>query len=318
MEHRICRTRLTLGFFVVFLSAMLCLSIRVEAAEVRLRDGGAVTGEILKKRPEEVVVDLGFDVLRVPRAWIADIQEDAAIADIVGEATEQGIFSVTDLKETSIRKNVEAFGQAVVLIGTPSGQGSGFIINKDGYLVTNFHVVENERRIEVTLFLPGDHGFDKIKKDKIRIVATNPFLDLALLRIEDLDVPLKAVYFGDSESLRAGQEVFAIGNPMGLERSVSSGVVSITNRNFNGQLYIQTTAAINPGNSGGPLFNLKGEVVGVTNMKISGLAEGLGFAVPISAVKEFLRNKEAFAFDKDSPNTGYHYLEPPRKQVLSE
>jgi len=285
----------------------------VRAADVRLRDGKALVGDILKKHSEGVIVDLGFDVIRVPQSWIVDIREADESESGEPVLSQEDLFAVTELKETSIRKNVEQFGEAVVMVNTPAGQGSGFVINKDGYLVTNFHVVENERKIEVTLFLPGDHGFDKVKKDKVRIIATNPFLDLALLRIEDMEGPLKTVYFGDSGDLRTGQEVFAIGNPMGLERSVSSGVVSSTNRNFNGQVYIQTTAAINPGNSGGPLFNLKGEVVGVTNMKIIGAAEGLGFAIPVQVVKEFLRNKDAFAFDKDSPNTGYHYLEPPRK-----
>jgi serine protease Do len=274
-----------------------------DAAEVRLRDGRALVGDILKKRSEGVVVDLGFDVIQVPENWIIDIQEAEAAEPAEKVLSEENLFAVTELAETSIRKNVERFGEAVVMVNTPAGQGSGFVINKDGYVITNFHVVEGERKIEVTLFLPGDHGFDKVKKDKIRIIATNPFLDLALIRIEDLEGPLKTVYFGDSEDLRTGQEVFAVGNPMGLERSVSSGVVSSTNRNFDGQVYIQTTAAINPGNSGGPLFNLKGEVVGVTNMKIIGAAEGLGFAIPVRVVKDFLRNKDAFAFDKDSPNT---------------
>jgi serine protease Do len=296
---------------------MACLLVgagpAADAAEVRLRDGRALVGDILKKRSEGVIVDLGFDVIQVPESWIIDVQEAEASEPAEKVLSEEDLFAVTELTETSIRKNVERFGEAVVMVNTPAGQGSGFVINKDGYVITNFHVVEGERKIEVTLFLPGVHGFDKVKKDKVRIIATNPFLDLALLRIEDLEGPLKTVYFGDSEDLRTGQEVFAVGNPMGLERSVSSGVVSSTNRNFDGQVYIQTTAAINPGNSGGPLFNLKGEVVGVTNMKIIGAAEGLGFAIPVRIVKDFLRNKDAFAFDKDSPNTGYHYLEPPRK-----
>ena len=100
---------------------------------------------------------------------------------------------------------------------------------------------------------------------------------------------------------------------MGLERSVSQGIISTKNRNFEGVVYIQTTAEINPGNSGGPLFNSRGEVIGVTNMKLLG-AEGLGFAIPIAYVKHFLRNRDAFAFDQNNPNTGYRYLEAPRAQ----
>ncbi|HLU47959.1 MAG TPA: trypsin-like peptidase domain-containing protein, partial [Planctomycetota bacterium] len=108
--------------------------------------------------------------------------------------------------------------------------------------------------------------------------------------------------------------VFAIGSPLGLERTVSQGIVSNRNRAVDGLLYIQTTAAINPGNSGGALFNDKGEVVGVTNMKILG-GESIGFAIPVHHLKDFLRNYQAFAYDKDNPNTGIRYLEPPRKIV---
>ena len=109
-----------------------------------------------------------------------------------------------------------------------------------------------------------------------------------------------------------GDGVFAVGNPLGLERSVSQGILSTRNRNFEGLVYLQTDAAINPGNSGGPLFNLRGEVVGVTNMKAT-QGDNLGFAIPITYVKDFLRNREAFSFDKDNPNTGYRYLDPPRR-----
>ena len=117
---------------------------------------------------------------------------------------------------------------------------------------------------------------------------------------------------GSLDDLNAGDGAFAVGNPLGLERSVSQGIISTLNRNFEGLVYLQTDAAINPGNSGGPLFNMKGEVVGVTNMGFRG-TDNLGFAIPIPYVKDFLRNREAFAFDKDNPNTGYRYLDPPRR-----
>ena len=114
--------------------------------------------------------------------------------------------------------------------------------------------------------------------------------------------------------MNAGDGVFAVGNPLGLERSVSQGIVSTRSRNIEGQLYLQTDAAINPGNSGGPLFNLRGEVIGVTSLKArADMADNLGFAIPVSYVKDFLRNREAFSFDKTNPNTGYRYLDPPRR-----
>ncbi|GAI10253.1 unnamed protein product, partial [marine sediment metagenome] len=104
-------------------------------------------------------------------------------------------------------------------------------------------------------------------RKKVKIEAINPFVDLALLKVEDLeDAKVKFVYLGDTERIKVGEGVFAIGNPLGLERTVTDGVISTINRAFQGLVYIQTNADINPGNSGGPLFNLAGEVIGVTNM----------------------------------------------------
>ncbi len=93
---------------------------------------------------------------------------------------------------------------------------------------------------------------------------------------------------------------------------MTQGILSTKTREFEGTLYLQTTAQINPGNSGGPLFNLRGEVVGVTNMKIT-FGEGLGFAIPVEAVKYFLNHREAFAYDNDNPSNPYRYLDPPNR-----
>ena len=99
---------------------------------------------------------------------------------------------------------------------------------------------------------------------------------------------------------------------MGLERTVTEGIVSTKTRPMQGELYLQTTTQINPGNSGGPLFNLRGEVVGVTNMKIT-FGEGLGFAIPVDGVKQFLKHRDAYAYDTDNPSSPYRYLEPPSR-----
>ena len=148
----------------------------------------------------------------------------------------------------------------------------------------------------------------------MRIIALNPFFDLALLQVTPpKDVKFRPVMLAKDRALQDGEEVFAIGNPLGLVRSISQGIVSTRNRNVKGLVYIQTTADINPGNSGGPLFNSRGEVIGVTNMKLQ-FAEGLGFAIPVPYLKLFLENHEAYAFDRNNPNTGYRYLDPPRRK----
>ena len=166
--------------------------------------------------------------------------------------------------------------------------GSGFIIDPEGLVVTNSHVIAESDEINVVF---GDGS-----KLKAEIIGRDQKTDLALLRIKP-DRPLKSVKFGDSDKLRIGEWVIAIGNPFGLGGSVSAGIVSARNRDINSgpyDSYIQTDAAINRGNSGGPLFNLDGEVIGVNTAIISpsGGSIGIGFAVPsknVVAVVDQLR-----------------------------
>jgi serine protease Do len=148
---------------------------------------------------------------------------------------------------------------------------------------------------------------------RCKIIAINKFHDLALLQIEDKNAPkFKFITLGSADALTVGDPVFAIGSPLGLERTVTQGIISTKTRELEGELYLQTTAQINPGNSGGPLFNMAGEVVGVTNMKIT-FGEGLGFAIPVELVKNFLDHRDAFAYSTDNPNNPYRYLEPPSR-----
>jgi serine protease Do len=154
----------------------------------------------------------------------------------------------------------------------------------------------------------------------VKIIAMNGFLDLAILQIDDPAAEsLPFVPVGDSDALTQGQQVFAIGSPLGLERSVSQGIVSVKARETRGTWCIQSTTQINPGNSGGPLFNSRGEVVGVNNMKMAGVGvEGLGFSIPANVMKPFLKNRDAFAFDPRNPNAGFRYLPPPAPPTKTE
>jgi serine protease Do len=136
---------------------------------------------------------------------------------------------------------------------------------------------------------------------------------MALLKIEDKDAPkFKYVLLGSSDAMAVGERCFAVGSPLGLERTVTEGILSTKTREMQGELYLQTTAQINPGNSGGPLFNLSGEVIGITNMKIT-FGEGLGFAIPIEAAKYFLDHRDAYAYSNDNPSNPYRYLQPPNR-----
>ena len=210
-----------------------------------------------------------------------------------------------------MRDLVKTIGEAVVQVRTPGGLGSGFIINEDGFLMTNFHVIEGETQISVEVYLQKNGQLEPKTYKQVRIVAMNKFADLALLKIEDKDAPkFKYVLLGSSDAMAVGERVFAVGSPLGLERTVTEGILSTKTREMQGELYLQTTAQINPGNSGGPLFNLSGEVIGITNMKIT-FGEGLGFAIPIESVKYFLDHRDAYAYSNDNPSNPYRYLPPP-------
>ena len=278
-----------------------------------MKSGQRIEGEVLKVQKDTVFVDVGVDVIRVP---VSQIQERISQEPAKDETktSDSGIFMSADLPERTVKELVSKYGEGVVLIETPDGLGSGFIINDRGYCVTNYHVVETQTRVAVTIFHRSENGdFERRSVRDVKILALNPHFYLALLEIPAQEnLTFRPVYIADDDSHREGDTVFAIGSPLGLERSVSEGIVSTRNRNMAGIVYIQTTAQINPGNSGGPLFNDKGQVVGVINMKLS-FGEGLGFAIPVSYLKHFLRNRDAFAFDRTNPNTGYHYLEPPRR-----
>lgn len=296
--------------------ALMGLAIPASRADViELQTGQKIEGDVLKERPEELVVDIGVDVIRIPLSQIKHRTIGKTAGTPAPKANEESLYLTADLPLKSVKDLAQQFGEGVVLIQTPGGLGSGFILNERGYCVTNYHVIEKETRIAATIYHQNEQGdFTRRRIDDVKIIALNPYFDLALVQIpEQKDLKFRPVFIAKNQDLREGDQVFAIGNPLGLERSVSQGIVSTRNRNFEGLTYIQTTTQINPGNSGGPLFNLKGEVVGVTNMKLV-FGEGLGFAIPVAYLKHFLGNHDAFAFDKNNANSGQRYLDAPRRR----
>lgn len=186
--------------------------------------------------------------------------------------------AVVTVSTKSIATNNFYFQQEV------EGIGSGFIINEDGYILTNYHVIEDAKEVSVVL---SDH-----QEVKAKVVNYDANKDVAMLKIVDnIKVP-GIVELGDSDALKPGEDVIAIGTPMSKEfsQTTTSGIISAINRNVETSSgvqsnLLQTDTAINPGNSGGPLVNSRGQVIGINTLKVSQGAEGLGFAIPINDVK---------------------------------
>src|SRR6266481_5065384 len=227
-----------------------------------------------------------------PSSWISRPQHVEITEAAGGEALdgeEQNNISV-------YRKNIASVVNITSRVMTfdffyglvpQEGQGSGFVIDKEGHILTNYHVIADARQVEVTMH--------NRKKFRATVVGTDPAHDLAVIQISAPN--LTPAVLGDSRNLQVGQKVYAIGNPFGLSGTMTRGIVSSIRpvREPNGATIdeaIQTDAAINPGNSGGPLMNWHGEVIGINTMILSSVNQnaGIGFAIPINTAKAVLND----------------------------
>lgn len=295
------------------LAVVLAASVLAPADTLVMKSGSRLEGTIIKRNDRKVWLDVGPDVLVFDMEDVAEVKQAEAAADM--QTVQDELYSHASNPPTlSPKEHAKRIGPAVIKVSTPGGLGSGVIIDKSGYAVTNAHVVQGETNLRVTVWFPqADGTLKRTEIEDVELIAVNNHVDLALVKIkhpDGKDFDFAAIV--DQEKFDIGQPVFAIGNPLGLERTLTQGVISTTQRNFDGLTYIQTDTPINPGNSGGPLFNTKGEVIGITNMGIRG-GEALGFAIPARYVKDFIRNREAFGYDKNNPNSGHNYHQPPAR-----
>jgi S1-C subfamily serine protease len=224
-----------------------------------------------------------LDPTAVPRAVTArgDLAADEKTTIDIFQAISKSVVYIT-----SVELRTDFFSLNVYEI--PRGTGSGFIWDTEGRIVTNYHVIEDASRLEVTL---ADNT-----KWKAVVVGVAPDKDLAVLQISAPPDKLNPIPVGESKDLMVGQKVFAIGNPFGLDQTMTTGIVSalgreikaVTGRTIEG--VIQTDAAINPGNSGGPLLDSAGRLIGVNTaiFSPSGASAGIGFAVPVEVVNRFV------------------------------
>jgi S1-C subfamily serine protease len=207
-----------------------------------------------------------------PAPAIPDISPEEQTNVFVYQRANRSVVNVTT-------RSVQA--DDFLLLSSPrEGTGSGSVLDHQGHILTNYHVIEDARQIHVTLFDSSSYA--------ARLVGSDPNNDLAVLQIKAPADKLFPVSWGDSAKLQVGLRVFAIGNPFGLERTLTSGIVSSLNRSLRSENkrmirgIIQTDAAINPGNSGGPLLNRHGELVGITTAIVgrAGQSSGIGLAIP--------------------------------------
>src|SRR5216684_4173571 len=227
----------------LFSALVFCGMQTVTADTIQLKEKAAITGKILSEKRDQIAVDVGYTVLVIPRNQIAKILKTDEVELPTKVVTKPAMpVEVKDLIESkpgfysapkkhaqirNVRDLVNLIVEAVVQVRTPSGLGSGFIINEDGYLITNFHVIEGETQISVEVYHLKDDQLERKVYKQVRIVAMNKFQDLALLRIDEKEAPKFAkVALGDSDPLAVGEKVFAIGSPLGLERTVTEGIVS--------------------------------------------------------------------------------------------
>lgn len=290
--------------------------ISTEVERLDLGNGCKLQGRVLRETEQAIFLDVGYDVLKVPVAAV--VRREGVDGRSTGNVVRETLFSRAELPERSVAEGSKLYGEAVVKIEAAGGQGSGFVTHADGWIVTNFHVVEREVEVDVVVFSVGPNGFEPRTIKKCRVDAVNPAMDLALVKMDPpKDLELKTVFVGDSNSMKVGDRVYAIGAPIGLDRTVSSGIISVANRTFQGRCHFQITVPINPGNSGGPLFNLRGEVVGVNSSGYTGF-QGLNFAIQSKYVIDFLQNRDAFALDTTRSENGIHFLPAPQKPTPTD
>jgi S1-C subfamily serine protease len=235
------------------------------------RDGPRHAAHTTTVQPPPELPPLPADVL-------AEFDAEEQVNIRVYSSCNRGVVNIT---VASIRQGL--FDDVV-----SSGSGSGFVIDRKGHVLTNFHVVENAREVRVTLYDGSTH--------EAEVIGTDPTTDLAVVRLDVSPETLFPLELGDSSRLLVGQKVLALGNPFGLERTLTTGIISALDRSIKARNrrvikgIIQTDAAINPGNSGGPLLNSRGQVIGMNTAILSqvGQSAGISFTVPISSIERIL------------------------------
>jgi serine protease Do len=248
-------TIITLLVVVIFFQAIVVYIMWADMGLVKEKTS------VLEREIKQINQDLQNKINELTESINSISSEQSDLTSQLNELKAKTSADFSDIIEKEI--------EGVVTIKTNAGQGTGFIITKGGYIVTNAHVLENAGYANI-------YTYDN-KKYSATLLGWNDILDIAVLKISGSFYPLN---FGDSNEVKIGEKVIAIGNPLGLSFTATEGIISaIDRKGINGfNAYFQTDAALNPGSSGGPLINTQGKVIGINNFKMSG-AENLGFAL---------------------------------------
>ncbi|MCH8329715.1 MAG: trypsin-like peptidase domain-containing protein [Nanoarchaeota archaeon] len=248
---------------------------------------GQSLGENISSLKDDLTGKIGIIDTNLKSFKSKNEQEINTLSNLIDEIEKQSEIQLGELKEElkSIKVKSQDFTsiiedvlQSVVSVGTDKGLGSGVVIDNRGFIVTNYHVVNDANIIRILTY-SGD-VYDAA------LIGYDDIVDVAVLKV---DASLEKLRFGDSDSVEVGERVIALGNPAGLSFTVTEGIVSAVHRKgFNNlEIYLQTDVPINPGNSGGPLVNTNSRIIGINNFKIGGY-EGLGFAIESNTVKQIV------------------------------
>lgn len=276
----------TSGLVILF---MIALSVFTYTSFVRQE----LNQDLLEKKIDNLRTETQANINELSSSIIETNNELSSLSSDVGDINKE-FSEIKASVSADFSEIIEDSVKAVVTIRTDSGQGTGFFITEDGYIVTNAHVLANENGNLAT----GIHAINyEGNSIALQFVGYSSKLDAALLKASG---NFNFLELGISDEVQIGEKVIAIGNPLGLQFSVSQGIVSAVHRpGPNGiNAYIQTDAALNPGNSGGPLINTEGEVVGINNFKI-GSGESLGFALEADYIKQAVNAISQEELDQD-------------------